>query len=55
MWIRNNFVYPRNEELQESCREVSRDKYLHLAQMHMVILKQLWLRLQETHKLKVVK
>ena len=55
MWIRNNFVYPRNEELQESCREVSRDKYLHLAQMHMVILKQLWLRLQEAHKLKVVR
>ena len=55
MWIRNNFVYPRNEKLLESCREVSGDKYLHYAQMHMVILHELWKRLQKTHKLKVVK
>ena len=55
MWIRNNFVYPRNDKLLESCREVSRDKYLHWAQMHMVIIKELWKRLQGTHKLKVVK
>ena len=55
MWIRNNFVYPRNDNLLQSCREVSGDNYLHWAQMHMVILKQLWLRLQETHKLKVVR
>ena len=26
MWIRNNFVYPRNDKLLESCREVSRDQ-----------------------------
>jgi len=55
MWIRNNFIYPRNEKLLESCREVSKDKFLHFAQMHMVIIKELWKRLQETHKLKVVK
>jgi hypothetical protein len=55
MWIRNNFVYPRNDKLLESCREVSGDKYLHFAQMHMVIIQALWKRLQETHKLKVVK
>lgn len=55
MWIRNNFVYPRNDKLLESCREVSGDKYLHYAQMHMVILRKPWKRLQETHKLKVVK
>jgi hypothetical protein len=55
MWIRNNFVYPRNDKLLQSCREVSRDKYLHFAQMHMVIIRELWKRLQETHKLKVVK
>ncbi len=55
MWIRNNFVYPRNDKLLESCREVSRDKYLHYAQMHMVIVRELWKRLQETHKLMVVK
>ena len=54
MWIRNNFVYPRNDKLLESCREVSKDKYLHWAQMHMVIIKELWKRLQETHRLKVV-
>jgi len=54
MWIRNNFVYPRNDKLLESCREVSKDKYLHWAQMHMVIIKELWKRLQDTHKLKVV-
>jgi hypothetical protein len=55
MWIRNNFVYPRNDKLLESCREVSGDKYLHFAQIHMVIIQALWKRLQETHKLKVVK
>ena len=55
MWIRNNFIYPRNEKLLESCREFSKDKFLHFAQMHMVIIKELWKRLQETHKLKVVK
>jgi hypothetical protein len=55
MWIRNNFVYPRNDKLLQSCREVSRDKYLHYAQMHMVIIRELWKKLQETHKLKVVK
>ena len=55
MWIRNNFVYPRNDKLLQSCREVSRDKYLHFAQMHMVIIRELWKRLQKTHKLKVVK
>jgi hypothetical protein len=55
MWIRNNFVYPRNVKLLESCREVSGQKSLHWAQMHMVILHALWKKLQETHKLKVVK
>jgi len=52
MWIRNNFIYPRNDKLMQSCREVSGDKYLHWAQMHMVILHELWKKLQETHKLK---
>ena len=54
MWIRDNFVYPRNDNLLQSCREVSRDKYLHFAQMHMVIIRELWKKLQKTHKLKVV-
>jgi hypothetical protein len=55
MWIRNNFVYPRNDKLLQSCREVSRDKSLHFARIHMVIIRELWKRLQQTHKLKVVK
>ncbi len=55
MWIRNNFVYPRNDKLLESCREVSGDKYLHWAQMHMVIVRELWKRLQGSHRMKVVK
>ena len=55
MWIRNNFVYPRNDKLLQSCREVSRVKYLHFAQLHMVVIRELWKRLQETHRLKVVK
>jgi hypothetical protein len=55
MWIRNNFVYPRNDKLLQSCRVVSRDKFLHFAQMHMVIIRELWKKLQKSHKLKVVK
>jgi hypothetical protein len=55
MWIRSNFAYPRNEKLLQSCREISGEKYLHWVQMQLVILKELWKRLQETHKLKVVK
>jgi hypothetical protein len=55
MWVRNNFVYPRNDKLLESCRAATRDKYLHHAQIHMVIIKELWKKLQETHKLKVIK
>ena len=55
LWIRNNFVHPRNEKLLESCRKVSGDKYLHFAQMHMVIIRELWKKLQQTHKLRTVK
>jgi len=55
IWIRNNFVYPRNDRLLQSCREVSKDNYLHFAQLHIVIIRELWKKLQETHKLKVVK
>jgi hypothetical protein len=42
MWIRNNFVYTRNEKLLESCREVSGEKNLYWVQMHMVIIRELW-------------
>jgi hypothetical protein len=54
-WIRENFIYRRNDNLLESCRKVSGDKNFFWVQMHMVIIKQLWLRLQGTHKLKVIK
>ena len=54
-WVRENFIYRRNDNLLESCRKVSRDKNLFWVQMHMVIIKQLWLRLQGTHRLKVIK
>ena len=55
MWIRKKFVFPRNDKLLQSCREVSQDKDLHWAQMHMLIIKELWKRLQKTHKVRVVK
>jgi len=55
MWVRRYLIYPRNDKLLESCRKVSKDKSLHWVQMHMVIVRTLWKRLQETHRLKVVK
>ena len=54
-WIRNNFINPLNDKLLGSCKEVSDNEDLHWAQIHMVIIKELWKRLQETHKLKLVK
>jgi len=53
--IRNSFLYPRNEKLLESCRLVSKDKYLHWDQASAVIIKELWKRLKNSHKLRVVK
>jgi hypothetical protein len=52
--IRNSFLYPRNEKLLESCRLVSKDKYLHWDQASAVIIKELWKRLKNSHKLRVV-
>jgi len=52
--IRNKFLYPKNEQLLESCRFVSQDKYLHWDQASSVIIKELWKKLKETHKLRVV-
>jgi hypothetical protein len=53
--IRNRFLYPRNEGLLESCREVAGDKYLHWDQAASIIIRELWKKLRETHKLRVVK
>jgi hypothetical protein len=55
MWIRNNFEYPSNARLLGSCRKVSGDKNLQSSQMHMVIIRELWKELQETHKIRAVK
>jgi hypothetical protein len=54
-YIRNRFLYPRNNKLLESCREVAGDKYLHWDQAASVVIKELWKKLRETHKLRVVK
>ncbi len=52
--IRNKFLYPRNEQLLESCRFVSKDKYLHWDEAASVIIRELWQRLRQTHKLRIV-
>ena len=52
--IRNKFFYPKNEDLLESCRFVSQDKYLHWDQASSVIIKELWKKLRKTHKLRIV-
>ena len=53
--IRNQFLYPRNDKLLQSCRETAGDKYLHWDQAASVIIKELWKKLRETHKIRVVK
>ena len=53
--IRNRFLYPRNEQLLESCRFMSKDKYLHWDQASTIIIKKLWETLKATHKLRTVK
>ena len=53
--IRNRFLYPRNDELLESCREVADDKYLHWDQAASIIIRELWKKLRKTHKIRVVK
>jgi len=53
--IRNRFLYPRNDMLLESCRELANDKYLHWDQAASVIIRELWKKLKLTHKLRIVK
>jgi hypothetical protein len=53
--IRNRYLYPRNEELLESCRYLSQDKFLHWDQAAGMIIKELWKQLKESHKLRIVK
>lgn len=51
----NQLFYPGNDELLESCRQASMDKYLHWSQASRVIVKALWKRVRTSHKLRVVK
>lgn len=55
IFIRNNYLYPRNDVLLESCRQEARDKYLHWDQAPAIIIRKLWQKLQETHRLRIVK
>ena len=55
LYIRNRLLYPRNDQLLESCRQESGDKYLHWDQASSVIIKRLWERLRVSYKLRVVK
>jgi hypothetical protein len=55
IYVRNNYLYPGNNKLLESCRQKAMDKSLHWDQASMVIIKELWKRLKESHKLRVVK
>jgi len=55
IYVRNKFLYPRNEKLLESCRQKGMDKYLHWDQASLVIIKELWRRLRESHILRIVK
>jgi len=55
VYIRNRLLYPGNDRLLESCRQVAMDKYLHWDQASGVIIKELWKRLKESHKLRIVK
>jgi hypothetical protein len=54
IYIRNKFLYPRNEKLLESCRNEAIDKYMHWDQASKVIIRKLWKELKMTHKLRVV-
>jgi hypothetical protein len=55
LYIGNRFLNPRNKKLLESCRRIAQDNYLNWAQVPMVILKESWKKLRETHRLRVVK
>jgi hypothetical protein len=52
--IRNRYLYPRNEELLESCRQEAEEKYLHWDEASRVIIKRLWEELRKSHKLRII-
>jgi hypothetical protein len=56
VYIRNQFgLWSGNEELLNDCRKISGESSLHPDDAASVIIKELWKRLRETHKLRVVK
>lgn len=55
-FIRNQFgLWSGNDALLNDCRWIAMDQYLRPEQAVMVIVKELWKRLKETHRLKVIK
>ncbi len=56
LYIKNKFAeWAVSEELMKSCMELSKDEDLSREDASTVILKELWTKLRETHKLRVVK
>jgi len=55
LFIRNQFFYPHNDNLLESCQDLTGDKHLHIDQASSIIIMELWKKLQKTHRLKVIK
>jgi hypothetical protein len=55
-FIRNEFgLWKDNKELMDDCSRIAMEKDLQPDQASSVIIKELWKRLRETHKLRVVK
>ena len=48
-------VWSGNRELLHSCIVIERDSHFHPDDVPIVIIEELWSRLQETHRLRVVK
>ncbi len=56
LYIKNKLdEWAVNGQLMESCMELSKDENLSRADASTVILKDLWKKLRETHRLSVVK
>ena len=54
--IRNDFgLWSDNQALLDSCRKLSGERDLHPDDATVVIVKALWRRLRETHRMKIVK
>jgi hypothetical protein len=56
LYIKNKLdEWAVSEELMKSCMAISNDEDLSRADASTVIMKELWKKLRETHKLRVVK